>query len=151
MATNNCPWDIATPVSFPDSYDYANVRIVFTHHSGVRFGTTKWLLPGAPPFAPGEKGTPDIDVVGYFIQANTALDEGWFRVSKSDFEMLLRRCKADRESQLYVTHMGGVRASVLFKPRDFDRNSRKSSDLMEPSEDETGIWLRVLEHREVAA
>lgn len=121
MATDNSPWDPATPVSCPNSFDYASVKIVFEHHSGVRFGIAKWRLPGSPPFAPGGKGTPGIEVAGCSIQANTALDDDWFRVDKADFEMLLRRCKADRESQLYVTWMCTPRASVLFKPRDFDR------------------------------
>ena len=148
MATNNNPWDPTVPVSFPDSYDYANVKIAFEHHSGVRFGRAEWSLDRASPFEPDLK---PVRVIGYFIQANTALDEGWFRVDKSDFEMLLRRCKAERASQLYVTYMGGSRASAVFRPSDFDRSSRKSSDLMEPLDDETGLWLRVLEHREVAA
>lgn len=149
MATNNDPWNPETPVSFPDSYDYANVRIIFEHDSGICFGIARWRLPGYPPFAPGDKGTSDIEVAGHFIQANTALDDGWFRVSKCDFEMLLRRCKAERESQLYVTWMGGSRASVVFRPADFDGSAYMSSVVVEPMEDETAIWLRVLEHREV--
>lgn len=141
-------WHPATPVSFPES-DYSTVRVEFSHQGGVQFGTATTRSPGEPNFDTG-LCEPDSVVTGYFIQANTALDWGWFRVAKADYDMVLARCKAEPASQLYVTYIGN-RASVVFRPADFDRSAFKSSDLMEPMDDETAIWLRVLEHTEVQA
>jgi len=142
-------WDPATPVSFPES-DYSTVRVEFTHQAGVQFGTATMRSPGEPNFDT-RLCEPDTVATGHFIQANTALDWGWFRVSKRDYEMVLARCKAEPASQLYVTYLGEARASVVFRPADFDDSAYKSSVVVEPMDDETAIWLRVLEHREVSA
>lgn len=137
--SDSIPWNPATRVSFPRPDPRAQAKVQF-EHDGVPFATAEcW---------DGESfGNVSM---AYFVQDNIPWGD-WHRISKSDFEMIVARCKADPTSKLRVASCNKHHLTFVFWPAGVDTSNYTTWQVFDPGVDEervTFIKARILEHRE---